>query len=179
MKSCGRCYTAPDRMYTFIIHTCSRLPLQPQLVHLHSQLEQIVQTLRLRLRLRHILAPNVDTMPLDQHRARLGPLPNRRLQTVLQVLLVRCVFDNRNLHRVEVAQVAELSSALGDFHAPRSAAGDSLDLLDLVHREHVLVGTLLAGFAEQSNEHRPLRVCVDAAPGVARGEGCQEEGSAC
>jgi hypothetical protein len=169
-------------MYTFnesFTHTCSRLPLKPQLVHLHSQLEQIVQTLRLRLRLRHILAPNVNTVPLDQHRASLRPLPNRRLQTVLQILLVRSVLNNRDLHRVEVAQVPQFPPALGDFHAARSAAGDSLDLLDLVHREHVLVGALLAGFAEEGNENRPLRVCVDAAAGVARGEGCEEEGGAC
>jgi hypothetical protein len=125
----------------------SRLPLESQLVHLHSQLEQVVQTLRLRLRLRHILAPNVHAMPLDQHRASLRELLNRRLQTILQVLLVRRVLDNRDLHRVEVAQVSKLPSALGDFHAPRSAAGDALDLLDLVHREHVLVGALLASFA--------------------------------
>jgi hypothetical protein len=161
------------------MHISSRLPLEPQLVHLHSQLEQVVQTLRLRLRLSHILAPNVNTMPLDQHRARLRPLPNRRLQTILQIFLVRSVLNNRNLHRVEVAQVAELSSALGDFHAARSAAGDALDLLDLVHRKHVLVGALLPGFAEEGDEHRPLRVCVDTAAGVAGGEGCEEERGAC
>ena len=173
----------PSFVYTLLTisfrRKFSRLPLKSQLVHLNSQLEQIVQTLRLRLRLRHVLAPNVHAVPLDQHRARLRPLPDRSLQTILQVLLVRGVLDNRDLHRVEVAQISQFPPALGDFHAARSAAGDSLDLLDLVHREHVLVGALLAGFTEEGDENRPLRVCVDAAAGVARGEGCEEEGGAC
>ena len=173
----------PSFVYTLLTisfrRKFSRLPLKSQLVHLNSQLEQIVQTLRLRLRLRHVLAPNVHAVPLDQHRARLRPLPDRSLQTILQVLLVRGVLDNRDLHRVEVAQVAQFPSALGDFHAPCSAAGDALDLLDLVHREDVLVGALLASLTQQSDEHRPLRVCVNAAAGVARRESRKEERGAC
>lgn len=148
-------------------------------MHLNSQLEQVVQTLRLRLRLRHILAPDVHAMPLDQHRASLRPLPNRRFQAVLQILLVRRVLDDRDLHRVEEAQVSQLPAALGDFHAARPAARDAFDLLDLVHREHILVGALLARLAQQRHEHRPLRVCVDAAAGVARRESREEERGAC
>ena len=62
---------------------------------------------------------------------------------------------------------------------PDPAAGDALDLLDLVHREDVLVGALLASLTQQSDEHRPLRVCVNAAAGVARRESRKEERGAC
>jgi hypothetical protein len=140
-------------------------------MHLNRQLEQIIQTLRLRLRLRNILPPNVNTMPLNQHRTSLRPLLDSRLKTLFQILLVRSILNDRDLHRVKVSQIAQLPSALGDFHASSSSARDSLDLLDLVHGEDVFV-SLLSALAQKSDEHRPLRVRVNAAAGVARGESC-------
>ena len=172
----ARSYSYIVRAYTHEVHPYNHLghPLQSQLVHFNRQLKQIIQTLRLRLRLRHILTPNVDTMPLDQNRTSLRPLLNRRLQTVFEIFLMRSVLNNRNLHRVKVSQVAQLPAALGDFHASGAASRDSLDLLDLVHGEDVLVGALLAGLAQQRDQHRPLGVRVNAAAGVARGESCKE-----
>jgi hypothetical protein len=140
-------------------------------MHFNRQLEQIIQTLRLRLRLRDILTPNVNTMPLNQYRTSLRPLLDSRLQTLFQILLVRSVLNNRDLHRVKVSQISQLPSAFCDFHASSSSARDSLDLLDLVHGEDVFV-SLLSALAQKSDEHRPLRVRVNAAAGVARGESC-------
>lgn len=160
-------------------HNHTLHPLQPQPVHLHRQLKQIIQTLTLRFRLLDILAPNIDPMPLDQHRTRLGPLLNRLLQRILQVLLVRSILDNRDLHRVEVAQVACFAPALEDLRAARAAARDAFDLLDLFHGEDVgAVGVLVAGFADEGYEDGPLGVRMDTAAGAALGEGCHEEGGA-
>lgn len=71
-------------------------PSQPQPPHLHRQLKQIIQTLRLRLGLHHILSPHIHAMPSDQHRARLGPLLDRPIQRVPQILLVRGILDDRD-----------------------------------------------------------------------------------
>ena len=52
----------------------------------------------------------------------------------------------------------------------------ALDLLNVVDLEHGGVGRL--ALEEQRDQHRPLRVRVDAAAGVALGEGGDEEGRA-
>ena len=108
-------------------------------------------------------------MPPNQDSIRVRVLLHSLLQTLSQILLVRRVLDNGYPQAIVVAQVALLAAALGD----------ALDLLDLVHREDVLVGALLASLTQQSDEHRPLRVCVNAAAGVARRESRKEERGAC
>lgn len=106
-------------------------------MHPNRQLEQIIQRLTLRLRLRNILAPDIDAVSTDKNCARLWPLLNGFLERVFQILFVGGVLDDRNLERVVEAKVADLSASFGDFVAAGPATGDTLDLLDLVDGEDV------------------------------------------
>ena len=149
-------------------------------MHFHRKLEQIIQSLRLRLRLRHILTPHIHPVPPDQHSARLRPLLNCLLQRLPQILFVRCIVDDGNPHGIEVAQVTDFAAAFCDLGTTGAATGDAFDLLDLVDAEdRVGLGVcrigLKSGFADQSHEDGPLGVSVDAAAGVAMCECCQKE----
>ena len=75
-------------------------PSQPKPMHLHRQLKQIIQTLTLRLRLRDILAPHVDTMSPHQHRARFGKLFDRSFQRLPQIFFVRRILNDRYAQRI-------------------------------------------------------------------------------
>lgn len=111
-----------------------------------------------------IVAPDVDAMPADQDGVGIGVLLHGGLKVLGEVLLVGGVFDDGDPQSVVVAQV----SGLG--HAPAEA----LDLLDVVDLKDLVPAGAL-GLEQQGDEDGPLRVRVDAAAGVAAGEGCQEE----
>lgn len=83
-----------------------------------------VSPFRLRFRLLHVIAPDINTMSPHQHRIRIRIPIHRYLQTRRQVLLVRGVFDDRHRELVEVSEHALLAFAAGDTF-------DLLDLLDL------------------------------------------------
>jgi hypothetical protein len=117
-------------LYSWLItHTyCSQFrvtlrlrPWQPQLLHFDRQLKNIVDTLALRLRLVHVISPNISasrqqsiphqstltpnlhSMPLDQYRITVWIFLHGRLKTLPQVLLMRRVLDDRYPQAVIVA----------------------------------------------------------------------------
>ena len=104
-------------------------------------------------------------MPPNQNSIRVRVRLHSLFQTLPQILLVRRVLDDGYPQTIVVAQVALLAAALGD-------ALDLLDLLDLEARVFTEVA-----LNEQRDQHRPLRVRVDAAAGAAL-EGGHEEGGA-
>lgn len=155
------------------------------MLHLDSQVEQIVQTAfaisillmqhckKLDLPLTHglglvdVVSPNVDAMSPNKDGIGVRVLLHGLLEELGEVLLMRSVLDDRNAQRIVVVQVALLLVA----------AAEPLDLLNVVDLEDlILFGTL--ALQDQGHQHRPVRVGVDAAPGSALGEGGHEKGCA-
>lgn len=153
-------------------------PGQAKLVHLNSKLEQVIQTtspLALQLYhsstlysplthglcLSHIIAPYVNSMSADKHGIGFRVFLHGHLQELGQILLMGRILDNRDSQRIMVPKVARLLVSLSE----------ALDLLDVVDFENR--GTL--ALEEEGDENSPLGVGVDAATGVALGEGGEEE----
>lgn len=143
-------------------------PRNPQLLHLHRELEQVVQALAHRLRLVHIVAPDIDAMPPHKHCKRVGEFLHGLLHELGKILLVRRVLDNGDPQRVVVPKVAHLAEA----------APEALDLLNVVDLEDAAAGPVGGGLEDEGDEDGPVRVRVDAAAGVAAREGGEEEGGA-
>jgi len=80
----------------------SLCPRKTQLLHLHRQLQNIIDTLALRLRLMYVIAPHVNAVSLDQNRVRVGVSLHRLLQALPQILFMRGVFDDRYTQTVIV-----------------------------------------------------------------------------
>lgn len=106
-------------------------------MHLHSELEEPVQTLTLRLRLGWSITPNIANMvstltsalrtsknlhsvTTNQHRIGIRVGVDGSLQPFSKVLLERGVFNNRNPERVVIV-----------VHSFSFSFGYSLDLLDI------------------------------------------------
>ena len=123
--------------------------------------------LALRLGLVDVVPPDIYAMSPNQHGIGIRILFHSLLKILGQILLMRGVLNDRDPERVMIPQVALLR------HPPPEA----LDLLDVVDlKDFILTWTL--GLEQQRDEHGPLGVRVDAAAGVAAGEGCEEEGRA-
>lgn len=93
-------------------------------------------------------------MSSDQNRVGVGVPVHRLLQTSCEILLERSVLNNRDPEGVVEAQ-----------HTLTPAARDSLDLFNVADLE-AAIGTLLT-LDQQSHQHGPLRMGVNAAEGAA------------
>jgi hypothetical protein len=124
-------------------HSRSR-PRQSQPMHPDRQLKDVIQTFTLRLRLRHVVPPDISVtpsahsttsppkrpkhshpMPPDQNRISIRVLPHRPLQPRRQILLKRRILNNRHHQRIMKSE-----SPLLPF-----TSGNSLDLLDVADLE--------------------------------------------
>lgn len=139
-------------------------PRKTKLVHLNRQLEKVIETLTLRLRLVDIITPHIDAMTPHQDGIRIRILLHSSLKILRQVLLMRRVLNNRNTQRIMVSQVTHLPHALAK----------TFNLLNVVDLEDAAALCL----EEQGDEDGPVGVGVDAATGAAAGEGGEEEGRA-
>lgn len=103
-------------------------------------------------------------MSPNQHRIRIRVFIHRRLQAIRQILLKRRILNHRNPQRIMVPQIPRL------LEPPPKP----LDLLNIINLKDVRLRRP-ALLQQQRDQHRPLRVRVDAAPGVALVERRQEE----
>lgn len=86
-------------------------------MHLDRQLKQIIQTLALRLRLRHVFAPNVDAVPPHKHGASLWPFFDCLSQRISKVFFVSSILNDRYLQSIIVAQVSNFATAFSNLIA--------------------------------------------------------------
>jgi len=96
-------------------------------------------------------------MSTHQNRARVGVLIYCLLQTVLQVLLMRRILNDRNRERIEISHVT-----------PGRRPRDRLDLLDIRNRPG-------RPPSQQRAQHGRLRVRVYARASTALRERCHEQ----
>lgn len=141
-------------------------------MHFHSQLEDVIQTLTLSLRLGSVITPDVTaggtrisihqyhmeggcyhshSVPPDKNRVCVRVLVHGCLQTTGEVLFEGGVFNNGNLQSIEEPE-----------HALSFTAGNTLDLLNVADLETSI--RALLPLHQQSDQNRPLRMSVDAAP---------------
>lgn len=160
-------------------------PRETKLLHLNSQLKDIidaanpVSTIRhrqqrvsnsdipfaLRLCLMNVVTPDIDSMPPYQHRIRIWILLHGLLQALGQVLLMRRVFNDRDPESIIVSKISLLASPLRN----------ALDLLNLLNLEARVFADFT--FYEEGDEDGPLRVCVNAAAGATLEGGVEEGGT--
>lgn len=108
-------------------------------------------------------APDVYAVPPHQDGIGIGILVHGLLEELREVFLVGRVLDYGDPQGIMVSQVPRLQTA-----------PEALDLLDVVDAELAITpGT--QRLEEQRDEHRPLRVGVDAAAGPPLREGRQEQ----
>lgn len=72
----------------------SLCPGKTQLLHLHRQLQNIIDTLALRLRLVYVITPHINAMSLHKNRIRIGVFLHRLFQALPQVFFVGSVLDD-------------------------------------------------------------------------------------
>ena len=135
-------------------------------MHFNSELEDVIKALTLSLGHVDGVTPNIYPVASHENGVGIGIFVHGGLKELSQVLLMSRVLDDGDGQRIMVAEVACL---------PISTT-EALDLLNVVDFEFVALDSrMLGALKNQGDKHGPLAVSMDAAAGVAFGEGGQEK----